>query len=191
MFKYNVTPGFLTKEECNFIVEELKHGLKLRAAEIKNNEIDTEFRDSSVAFITLDDLPKIKDKLIPLLVEMVKVKGYDLNFDNQPVQFTEYIKGQHYTWHQDARDEFEYSSKRYCSLVIQLNEGYEGGELQVKTADLDGNEADLSLEKGIGNLFVFLSSVYHRVSPVTEGVRYSLVSWFTLKPVENYKKTLL
>jgi hypothetical protein len=31
----------------------------------------------------------------------------------------------------------------------------------------------------------------HRVAPVETGVRYSLVSWFKLKPVENYKKTLI
>ena len=45
--------------------------------------------------------------------------------------------------------------------------------------------------RGIGNLFVFLSSTTHRVAPIIDGNRYSLVGWFKLRPIENFKKTLL
>ena len=56
---------------------------------------------------------------------------------------------------------------------------------------IDEIEGITTFENGIGNLFVFLSDINHRVSPVESGIRYSLVSWFNLKPINNYKKTLI
>jgi PKHD-type hydroxylase len=166
MFKYNVTREFLTKEECNFLVEKLKHNLKLKVAEVKNNEIDTKLRDSSIAFITLNDLPKIKDKLIPFLFDMVKIKGYDLNFDNQPVQFTEYGKDQHYDWHQDiGPDEM---SKRKISITVQLSDSdeYEGGDLEI---------GPYTLGRKLGTGVIFPAEFYHLVTPLTKGIRFSLI----------------
>jgi PKHD-type hydroxylase len=72
-------------------------------------------------------------------------------------------------------------------MVIQLNDEYTGGELEIK--DNDNNE--ITLEKGLGNLFLFYSYIIHRVKPVTSGTRYSLVNWFRLTPIENFKKTLI
>ena len=70
---------------------------------------------------------------------------------------------------------------------IQLNDEYEGGELQIK--DKDNNE--ITLDKGLGNLFLFYSHIEHRVMPILDGTRYSLVNWFKLAPIENFKKTLI
>ena len=72
-------------------------------------------------------------------------------------------------------------------MVIQLSDDYIGGELQIK--DEDNNE--ITLESGLGNLFLFYSHITHRVKPVVSGTRYSLVNWFTLTPIENFKKTLI
>jgi predicted 2-oxoglutarate/Fe(II)-dependent dioxygenase YbiX len=71
--------------------------------------------------------------------------------------------------------------------VIQLNDEYEGGELLYK--DFINNE--IEFDKGIGNLFIFKSTIEHKVNPITFGTRYSLVSWIKLKEIEGYKKTLL
>jgi hypothetical protein len=53
------------------------------------------------------------------------------------------------------------------------------------------DETKIQFEKGTGNLFVFLSSITHRVNEIVGGTRYSLVSWFTLKPTKDFKKTLI
>ena len=112
----------------------------------------------------------------------IKIKGYDLSFDSN-FQFTEYQTGGHYDWHTDSGGVL---SHRYCSLVIQLNDEYDGGELKL----IDNNE-EIVLEKGIGNLFIFLSSLEHKVEKITKGTRYSLVNWFSLKPIDGFKKTLM
>ena len=113
------------------------------------------------------------------------MKGYELDFENQQIQFTEYQKDGHYTWHEDgAPNAF---SERYCSLVIQLNDEYNGGELLYKLDD----GIELQFEKGLGNLYIFTSSILHCVKPITNGERYSIVNWFGLDEIKNLKKTLL
>ena len=72
-------------------------------------------------------------------------------------------------------------------MVIQLNDEYTGGELQIKNKD----DNEITLEEGMGNLFIFYSKLIHRVKPVISGTRYSLVNWFRLTPIENFKKTLI
>ena len=73
-------------------------------------------------------------------------------------------------------------------MVIQLNDDYEGGDLQLK---LENDNTQIQVEKGIGNLIIFLSNLEHRVTDVTMGNRYTLVNWVGLKKINNYKKTLL
>jgi predicted 2-oxoglutarate/Fe(II)-dependent dioxygenase YbiX len=72
-------------------------------------------------------------------------------------------------------------------LVIQLNDEYEEGDLQIK----DDQNQTLVVEKGIGNLILFLSNIEHKVVPVKSGIRYTLVNWVKLKQKKDYKKTLL
>ena len=85
----------------------------------------------------------------------------------------------------DGKEITEYD--RYCSLVIQLNDEYDGGDLQIK----DNENKTLAIEKGIGNLILFLSNIEHRVVPIKSGIRYTLVNWVKLKENKDYKKTLL
>jgi predicted 2-oxoglutarate/Fe(II)-dependent dioxygenase YbiX len=190
MFKYLTIKDFLTKEHCNILLETIKSNVELQPGKIATKMVyDKTKRDSNISFIPLSSLPKIKEKLQLVLSEKIKVKGYELNFENQQVQFTEYQKDGHYAWHQDSSPK-EFSD-RYCSLVIQLNDDYVGGELQLKEFDNKRKETIITFERGIGNLFVFVSSTTHRVAPIVDGNRYSLVSWFKLRSIQNFKKTFI
>ena len=80
-----------------------------------------------------------------------------------------------YDWHMDQglRDA---TALRKLSLTIQLSNAslYEGGGLEMRL----GREVDyMPREQGSGVLFP--SFILHRVAPVTRGVRYSMVVWFT------------
>lgn len=48
---------------------------------------------------------------------------------------------------------------------------YEGGELQINTGKV------LVAEKEKGTVIIFPSYLLHRVTPVTKGIRRSLVLW--------------
>lgn len=173
---------FLTKEECASIVEEYSK-LDLKTAQIGVGLPEDELksvRDSKVIMINID---WIKRKLESTLKNEIQFKGYELD-EIEKFQFTKYTNGGHYDWHTDTGLNFEY---RFCSIVIQLNDEYSGGELLYK----DYDSTEIEFEKGIGNLFIFSSSAEHKVNPITDGTRYSLVSWIKLKEIIGYKKTLL
>ena len=76
-----------------------------------------------------------------------------------------------YGWHQD----FGGLLSRKLSLVMQLSdpEEYEGGELQIMV----GGEKPISINKQKGLVVVFPSWAVHQVTPVTKGLRQSLVAW--------------
>ena len=88
----------------------------------------------------------------------------------EPIQLSTYMPGCYYGWHSDYSPEV----LRRLSFTIQLDnyDEYEGGELQFKDHDLP----ESALHKGA--LIIFRSELRHRVTPVTEGSRHSLVGWF-------------
>lgn len=183
MDRLHIIEGFLSKEECSLLLEKYKSELELRPASVAGMEI-TDKRKSSVAFI--DKIEVIDTRLKNVLKDLIRIKGYEVT-GLGPYQFTEYKIGEYYDWHTDSSNAEGYKD-RYCSIVIQINGGYEGGYLQIKE---DGGENSIQIDHGIGNLIIFYSNLRHRVMPVTSGVRYSLVNWISLKEVEGFKKTLM
>jgi predicted 2-oxoglutarate/Fe(II)-dependent dioxygenase YbiX len=173
---------FLTKKECNSIIEEFSK-LKLEIGGVGADYTGEKLKKVRDSQVILTNIDWVKDKLQISLSKEIQLKGYELD-EIEKFQFTKYDIGGHYDWHTDTGLNFEY---RFCSIVIQLNDTYSGGELLYK--DYDSTEVEF--EKGIGNLFIFSSSAEHKVNPITNGIRYSLVSWIKLKEISGYKKTLL
>lgn len=183
MDRLHIIEGFLSKEECSLLLEKYKSELELRPATVAGMEISDK-RKSSVAFV--NNIEQVDERLKNVLKDLIKLKGYQVT-GLVPYQFTEYKVGEYYDWHTDSSREEGYKD-RYCSIVIQLNDGYDGGYLQIKDASGDNS---IQIDHGIGNLIIFYSNLKHRVMPVTRGVRYSLVNWVSLKEVDGFKKTLM
>lgn len=182
MEKLYIFENFISKKDCEKILNTCKDKLKLSRAKVgENNEIN-KIRNSSVAFIK--NIEEVDNKLIEVLRKNINLKGYEVT-ELGDYQFTEYGLGEYYDWHTDSSKDMY--SNRFYSVVLQLNDTYEGGLLEVDVRD----KTPIQLKKGIGNLYIFQSSLLHRVIPVTEGVRYSLVNWVSLKQLENFKKTLI
>ena len=104
-------------------------------------------------------------------------------------QFTKYKKGQYYDWHCDSWDKPyaiegpTHGKIRKLSVTVSLSDPkqYKGGELEF---DFRQNDPDKERKPVVckdilpkGSIVVFPSFVWHRVTPVTKGVRYSLVLW--------------
>ena len=189
MIKYFTIENFLTNIECDNVTEYSIKNLKLRKALMTNDLLNEKVRKSKVAFTDFNgEFSFIKKRLNEEINKVMKLKGYKIEFEKEPFQFTTYETGEFYNWHKDASERA--LSERYCSIVIQLNDEYHGGDLEMVIPKSDSKEI-LKFKKGKGNLFVFLSSITHRVAEVTDGTRYSLVSWFSIKPINNFKKTLI
>jgi PKHD-type hydroxylase len=75
---------------------------------------------------------------------------------------------------------------RYYTCIILLNNDYKGGELEIKE-----NVGDFIVEKNVGDLILFPSTYMHRVLPVLDGVRYTLVNWVIVDYANTKSKTII
>jgi Rps23 Pro-64 3,4-dihydroxylase Tpa1-like proline 4-hydroxylase len=178
--------NFLSAEECDFILNKCKRELTLKEAEVyvdgSNNRYDKKIRKSSIGWIS--DLGFLNERLANKLRETFDINGMEVtglgNF-----QFTEYKQGDEYNWHTDG--DTTVHRDRFASIVIQLNEGYNGGILQIK--NIKGEL--VPIENKIGTLYIFDSRLLHRVTPVETDVRYSLVNWISLVKTDSKKQNII
>lgn len=100
------------------------------------------------------------------------------NFDLhgcEPFQYTKYESNDRYDWHIDTI--FGQEDVRKISFSLLLDDKFSGGELQFEIGSPDSKERIITIELKKGDIVLFPSNTWHRVKPVTEGVRYSLVGW--------------
>lgn len=99
---------------------------------------------------------------------------FDLNYFKDSIQYTEFDDSQndYNHWRMDLGP--YPNNTRKISIIVQLSDPseYEGGDLQIKT-----NDTEITLPKEKGTVLLFPSYLMHRVTPVTKGVRKSLVLW--------------
>lgn len=153
----------------------------------KKNLGESTKRDSLVSWISEKWL---YDIIHPYVHEANKLAGWNFEWDfTESCQFTKYKLNQHYDWHCDCNEEAYddpqnknvYGKTRKLSTVISLSNytDYKGGEFKFDFRNIDsGSNIVEPMEiKEKGSIMVFPSFVWHKVCPVTEGTRYSLVCW--------------
>ena len=88
------------------------------------------------------------------------------------IDLLKYTSGGKYTTHTDSNS----ITHRHVSVIINLNEDYEGGELLF--TDQNNNDVKkIHLKKGS---IVFFPSNFlypHGILPILKGTRYSIVAW--------------
>ena len=163
---------------------------KLNKEDIKNLQ-----RKRKSDLVWLND-PWIYKEIHPYIHEANRKAGWNFEWNrSESCQFTKYKLNQYYDWHCDSWDKpYKRKNKndpengmiRKLSVTCQLTDGseYTGGELEFDFRNYDphAREEHLHLKKAKeilpkGSIIVFPSFVWHRVKPVTSGVRYSLVLW--------------
>jgi hypothetical protein len=103
-------------------------------------------------------ISKYKEKFP--LCSIQQDSGYDL---------LKYKEGQFYTEHTDSFKE----RQRAVSCSFALNDDYEGGEWA-----FFGREKIIKVPKGAAVLFPSNFMYPHEILPITNGTRYSVVTWF-------------
>ncbi len=139
----------------------------------------------------------VYDVVEPWVYRANREAGWNFDVERmQSLQFGIYADGGHYDWHFDMtgrvyseRDEVApefHGLLRKISFSLQLNDPseYDGGDFEIELGlPSDTNRIERPNPKRTrGSLVVFPSFLPHRVTPVTRGVRYSLVSWLCGKP---------
>ena len=120
--------------------------------------------------ITIDD--ETIDKLI------FPFKKFDLTAI-EPLQYGEYAKTQQYSWHVDQHNQpYKDNMIRKMSFSVFLNDDYTGGEFDLEIFAPHLPERFKTFTKlPLNSILFFQSDYWHRVRPVTKGVRKSLVGW--------------
>jgi len=163
--------------------DKLKKNKSLKEDDLKS--LITTKRNSNIVW--LDD-KWIYNLIIPYVRSANQNAGWNFEFDwSESCQFTIYKENQYYGWHCDSNinpytDGNLKNKIRKLSVTVSLNDGseYEGGELEFDFRNKDPEETTTKLCNEIykkGSIVVFPSFVWHRVKPVIEGTRYSLVIW--------------
>ena len=137
----------------------------------------------------------IYKEIHPFIHEANKKSGWNFDWDfSESCQFTKYGVGQHYGWHCDSWDKpydkpdepNSHGKIRKLSVTVSLSDPseYEGGNLEFDFRNqIDWEHSKKTAIKTCeeirprGSIIVFPSFMWHRVSPVTRGTRYSLVIW--------------
>ena len=99
--------------------------------------------------------------------------------DIEPIQYSEYGVGQEYGWHMDTSSiPYPNGLIRKLSFSVFLNEDYEGGEFDLEIYGPATEPRYVEIKKQPKtNCIIFYSDTWHRVRPVTKGVKKSLVGW--------------
>jgi len=197
----------ILKEECEKIISEFDTSLSGKLASVGNlhgteglypEEIEAmkkegrwdylhnkskneDVPDTSIRKTKLNWLPAnhIYNKILCEFVTTTNEKHYHYNLTKfTPCQFARYDVGDFYDYHQDSgqsKEDYE-NETRKLSMTVQLSDpdSYEGGKFLFYNGHKKETEPPIQEQ---GSIIIFDSKMWHRVTPVTKGVRYSLVSW--------------
>lgn len=139
--------------------------------------VNDSIRRSQIRWITrVRPFEALWDRVLELFHEANSVAfGFNL-WQLPPLQFTQYSaeREEFYNWHEDITWVRSGLVHRKLSMIIQLSDpaSYEGGDFELQ--DTKGDPVQIRAQ---GSVIVFPSFLTHRVTPVTKGVRYSLVGW--------------
>lgn len=177
---FHVFPAALSSSKCDELIQ---RGLQLpsQSASIgfDQDHVDNSYRVSTIRWFYAPENKDIVDILMQHAVSANRdMFGFDISMGAHELQFTEYHGKSNgkYDWHHDVWWENSRAHDRKLSVVIQLSDpsSYEGGNFEFRMAH-DSNQ--LAPFKTRGSVIVFPSFFEHRVTPVTSGTRYSLVTW--------------
>ena len=125
-----------------------------------------------------DDLIRIGRSLPPEQSQIgdAKIQSHDTKIRKSAITFIP--PKPEYSWHPDSEiNGINNAVVRKISMTLLLNDPseYEGGDFEILE---QGKKVPLKR----GDAVFFASFLIHRVTPVTKGVRQSLVQWFTGTP---------
>jgi PKHD-type hydroxylase len=145
-----------------------------RKGEFTAPEQNAEARRSTIALIPQSSAVQwIYDRIFGVVAQFNRQYWqFDLA-GSERLQFGRYGVGEHYDWHMDLGSRGTFTLRK-LSVSVQLSdpESYEGGDLEINMGSFSKMA---SREKGA--LIIFPSYALHKVHPVTQGERRSLVAW--------------
>ncbi|WP_214414795.1 2OG-Fe(II) oxygenase [Sphaerisporangium fuscum] len=165
-FSMYVQRELLTPQECQELID-VADAIDLWGEyEVPVDEVGNGVRQSVFDLrIQFEDL---HDSVLAFLTE-INAEHWNFAIDgwNQPLRIARYFPGYRHDWHTD----YTGADASKLAFSMPLNSDYQGGELQLLECERIGQK--------LGHALVFPAFQGHRVTEVTEGVRYVLLGWLT------------
>jgi PKHD-type hydroxylase len=166
--------GALSKEFCNFALAEIDWTTaKAGGVNVDNPIVDPKQRRTDVIW---QDFMQPLGCIARAYIDIAnQAAGWNYALTSQEQTQIGWYKNAdsgHYDWHIDATIPKD-GVQRKLSISILLSDpsDFEGGELQFKGIE------DRKILTKQGSIVVFPSFIEHKVTAVTEGNRYSAVTW--------------
>lgn len=184
--------NFLEATTCEHIIASMRAGAESEAKVYGRHgerRVDSARRQTA-RIVVKDDL---REMLRTMLLERLPV--FESQFDQklsrcQAPEFLIYRPGDFFEPHQDCSSSTmapEEVRQRKVSVVLFLNDegatenGFDGGSLAFfgLLKDSRCREIGIPVAARAGRLVAFRSEVFHQVTPVTQGERFSMVTWLS------------
>jgi len=174
--KYWVWNKFLSEENCNTLIAEYYKPEEEAAAQIGADlgAVNLEYRKTNVCWIPPSEAISLLLFSKSLVANSKAGWGFDIE-NHEETQIAKYEEGGHYNWHTDEtfyQRNRGYHRKVSSVLFLSNPSNYQGGEFLFESVD-----GDQKVEVEVGTIICFPSELRHKVTPVTDGTRYSLASW--------------
>jgi hypothetical protein len=183
---YMTKPNFFTPEECDEFIERVKSTERGETGCIEphmGSDHNLEFRSVKEWYLHKDmrdyakgDYSDIQQKLF-LSAKVMNQLSWNFNIQEvenniKMIQYNGETED-FYTWHSDFNA--GQSSLRKLACIVQLTDPseYEGGKTQFAIQDPHSMEY-YTIPQEKGTLIVFSPIFFHRVTPVTKGIRHCI-----------------
>tara|TARA_E500000305_G_scaffold93126_1_gene81461 strand:+ start:282 stop:857 length:576 start_codon:yes stop_codon:yes gene_type:complete len=161
-------------QSINIVRKAISQDLKFTKGELHSSHRST--RSSEVAWVRDMDLLSM---LMRMSKQINRSANWNLNLAGiEPVQFGIYGEGDFYDWHVDQHPKPVRGMVRKISMSLFLNDDYEGGEFDLEIYRPDADPRYKTFKLKPWSAIFFQGDQWHRVRPITSGVRKSIVAWF-------------
>ena len=168
--------NFLSDKECDGLVESLDTE-ELTDATVVGDYDNHPVNKNVRKVLNIDFHDENLFKRLNGAIQVANTQYFNYNIKSiDTLRFLKYGIGGTYNWHLDmGRNE---TSLRKLTAIIQLSNDtdYEGGDFEFGITDKDGKDL-IKGNRSKGSLLIFPAFLSHRVTPITKGKRYSIITW--------------
>jgi hypothetical protein len=165
----------ILKEEVLFSIIECQSIISYSDAQIVNwNMKDRKYNSQSINYSSKTSwlFSKLKNFF-------EQETGLKITKNKEEIHFHKFVKNNWFGKHNDIRD------NRLYAIGVLLNDNFEGGNFKLY------NPNEQSLNKAVGNTYLFDVKIEHEITPVLEGERFSLLWFLGRDNVKSKAKSLI
>lgn len=168
---------------CNDVLRRVGSNDFVLAGVGTNGILNNNIRKGQIKFIQNGD-PAFRDVFDKIWLDALEANHKFFNFHITKLDYIQISKytADNYSEYKSHQDVFwlngdpEFHRKLSCSIQLSNPLDYDGSDLELENVDEEYPPVnDIRMQ---GTSIYFPSFIYHKVTPITRGTRYSLVAWF-------------